>query len=84
MHLKSKDNSLLVLGLTAITFSRVMFAFFNDPEGPNLLIVIGMALFVYALSWAAYVNVPFTGLRRLLLVICIQIAIVVGIYFALH
>ncbi len=38
--LNSKKTSLLILGTTSVVCSRVMFSFFNDPEGPNLLVVI--------------------------------------------
>lgn len=93
MYFKSKKASLLILGITSIICSRVMFLFFNDPEGPNLLVVIGMAAIVYSLSLAVYLFNPskrylpflsFTGLKRLLLVILIQIIIVTGFYFCLN
>lgn len=75
MYPKSKKISLLILGLTAIAFSRIMFVFFNDPEGPNLLIVTVAAAIVYFLSLAAYLfNLPET--KRFLLAIFIQIIIV--------
>jgi hypothetical protein len=31
-----------------------MFAFFHDPEGPNLLVVTGMAAVIYLVSSAVY------------------------------
>jgi hypothetical protein len=67
--------------------SRVMFLFFNDPEGPNLLVVMGMAVIIYFLSLAVYLFYPstkLTGLKRLLLVIFVQIIIVTGFYFCLN
>ena len=85
MYFKSKKISLLILGLTAIVCSRVMFVFFNDPEGPNLLVVMVMAMIVYFSSLAIYLFGPLknTGFKRLLLVILIQIIIVTGFYFYL-
>ncbi len=80
-------TSLVTLGLTSLVCSRAMFSLFNDPEGPNLLVVIGMAVVVYALSLAVYLYYPSTkleGLKRLLLVILIQIIIVTGFYFLLN
>lgn len=82
MYFKSKKISLLILGITALLFSRIPFAFFNDPEGPNLLVVTGTALVVYLLSLTVYLlNLPITGLKRLLLVILIQILLLIGFYF---
>jgi len=75
----------MILGVTAIICSRMLFFFFNDPEGPNLLIVAAFAMVVYFLSFAAYVFSPskIKGLKRLSLVICIQILSVIGIYFCM-
>jgi hypothetical protein len=82
MNLTSKKTSLLILAITAIVCSHVMFLFFNDPEGPNLLIVIGMAVVVYFLSLVAYLfNI--SGSKKLLLAILIQIVIAVALYFCL-
>lgn len=81
----SKKISLLILGITAIACSRTMFLLFNDPEGPNLLIVTVMALFLYLLSLPVYLFGPSTtGLKKLLLAICIQIIVVTGLYFFLN
>jgi hypothetical protein len=74
----SKKTSLLILGITSIVFSRAMFLFINDPEGPNLVVVLGMATIVFLLSWAI-----FKGLKKLPAVIVIQIAIVTGFYFGM-
>jgi hypothetical protein len=57
-----------------------MFVFFNDPEGPNLLIVIGTAVILYFLSLAAYLS-KYSALKKLLLAILIQIAVVGGLYW---
>lgn len=85
MYFKSKKTSLLILGVTALVCSRVLFSLFNDPEGPNLLVVTGMALIIYCLSLTTYVfNSPITGLKRLLLAIFIQILLVIGFYFFLN
>ena len=92
MYFKSKKTSLLILGITAIALSRAMFVFFDDPEGPKLLVVMVGALAVYLPSLAVYVfgssTKPqffpsLTGLKRLLLVILIQIIIVTNFYFCL-
>lgn len=76
MHFNSKSTALLILGITSVICSRVMFALFNDPEGPNLLIVMVMALVLYALSFAAYLYYPSikqNGPKKLLAAIFVQI-----------
>ena len=85
MYLESKKISLLLLGATAIICTRMLFFFFNDPEGPNLLIVAAFAVVVYSLSLAAYAFSPskIKGLKRFSLVVCIQILSVIGIYFCM-
>lgn len=87
MHLNKKKTSLLILGITAIACSRAMFWFFNDPEGPNVLIVMVMAVIVYVVSLAAYLSYPLanqSGLRKILIVIFIQMLMVAGLYFGLN
>ena len=84
MDFTSKKTSLLILGATALTCSRTLFALFNDPEGPNLLIVTVMALILYALSFTAYrFASSVTGLKRLLLAISTQILLVAVFYLLL-
>ena len=56
MYFKSKRVSLVILGITALVCGRSVFSFFNDPEGPNLLIVFGMTVIIYALSVPLYVS----------------------------
>lgn len=84
MHFKSKKISLLILGITSIVCSRTMFVFFDDPEGPNLLIVIGMALILYFVSLAVYLYcLSATGLKRLLLAVLVQMLLAAGFWFFL-
>lgn len=73
----------MLLGASALVCSRAMFAFFNDPEGPNLLIVTVMAAVVYAVSLAAYVP-NFSNTKKFLLAILIQILFVTGLYLLLN
>lgn len=86
MNFDSKKISLVLLGITSILGSRAMFAFLNDPEGPNLPIVMATSLFVYLVSLAAYFFSPaksLTSSGRLVSVICAQITLVTGLYFLL-
>lgn len=83
---ESKKISLVILGITAILTSRSMFALFDDPEGPNLLVVFVMAVILYVPSVALYVLnflSTITGQKRLLLSILLQLLIAIGFYFAL-
>lgn len=86
LYFKSKTVSLIILAATAIVCSRLLFSFFNDPEGPNLLIVTGMALAIYLLSVAAYLFGPskINGIKRLAAVIGIQILSVAVLYFCMR
>jgi len=80
MDFKSKKASLLILGITSLVCSRVLFFLFNDPEGPNLLVVTGLAVILYFASLIVWSFIPSTNLKRLLFAICIQIIIVTGLY----
>ena len=84
MDFNSKKTSLLILGITSLVLSRALFALFNDPEGPNLLIVVGMAVILYGLSVAVYVfNSATIGFKKLLLSIAVQVLLVAGFYLLL-
>lgn len=89
MYYKSKKISFLILLVTALVCARTMFLFFNDPEGPNLLIVSVAGAIIYGWSLLTYVCSPtvdrvfhrlslspLSGLGRLLLAISVQILLV--------
>lgn len=83
----SKKTSLVILAITSILFSRALFSFFNDPEGPNLLIVTVMSAIVYALSLAAYKYLPVIkqdGAKKLSVLVLVQVIIVTVLYFCLR
>lgn len=64
-----------------------MFALFHDPEGPNLLVVTGMAAVIYIMSSALYLSSFFpslTGFKRSSAAIFIQIFIATGFYLSLR
>ncbi len=78
---------MLILVITAVVCSRIMFAFFNDPEGPNLLVVVGMASIIYLVSSAAYLSNVYpslTGFKRSSAAIFVQIFVATGFYLALR
>lgn len=84
MYFKSKKISLLILGASALVCSRKMFALFNDPEGPNLLVVTVMALILFAPSLVVYkIDSIMSAQKRLLLAIIIQILLATGLYLFL-
>lgn len=84
MNLKSKKTSFLILAVTAVVCSKILFLSFNDPEGANLLIVTGIALILCLLSSVVYLfKLSITDLKKLLLAIGIQMVLVVSFYFFL-
>lgn len=96
MYFKSKKISLFILGITSLIFSRTMFFFFDDIEGPNLLVVMVMAVIIYIASLMTYLfststkNISehfslatLTNLKKILLVIIIQILLTTAFYFCL-
>jgi len=84
MNFQSKNTSLVLLAITMLC-SRTLFFFFNDPEGPNLLIVVVLAIALYLLSFAAYVFVPakIKGIKQFLVAIGVQMLSVVVLYFCM-
>jgi hypothetical protein len=81
MPLKPERTSLLVLVVTALVCSRALFYFFNDTEGPNLLIVTVLALILLSASFLAWRFIPVTTAgMKLVLAICTQLLIVTGLY----
>ncbi len=74
---------LIILGITSLLLSRGMFWFFNDPEGPNLVVVIGMAAILYFPSLVAYRTSSASGIKRILLGVFVQIVLGIGFYFLL-
>jgi hypothetical protein len=81
MLFESKKASLLLLVFAAFVCSRALFFFFNDPEGPNLLIVTVLALVLYGASFIVWRFLPATtASKKLLFAICTQLLIVTGLY----
>lgn len=67
--------------LTAFVCSRLLFFFFHDPEGPNLLIVTVLASILYGAAFTVWRFIPATSAStKLLLAICAQVVIVTGLY----
>ena len=87
MHINFKDAYLLILAITAGVCSRIIFALFNDPEGPNLLVVTVMAAVIYLLSAPVYLSNVYpslTGFKRSSVTIFIQILVATGFYLGLR
>jgi hypothetical protein len=88
MHLKSKKTPFLLLFLTSVLCSRILFMLIDDPEGPNLLVVAGAAIVICVPSLVPYVfgrsAVPLSsaaGFRRFSLAVLIQAVLVVVLSF---
>jgi hypothetical protein len=77
-----KGTSLLILGVTAVLCSRVVLFLHHDSEGPNLLIVLGIASILFLLSFAVFQMASLKpGRTRLLLAIASQCCIAIVLYF---
>lgn len=83
MNLESKKSSLIILGITSLVCSRGVFFFFNDPEGPNLLIVIVLAVVLYVPSLILYRLLSFTHPKKVISVVFIQILVATALYFCM-
>ena len=87
MRISPKSGPLLILAVGAVVCSRTMFAFFDDPEGPNLLVVTAMAAVIYLASLAAYLSKLYpslTGFRRTAAAIVVQIVFAAALYLGLR
>lgn len=80
MYLRSKNTSLIILAVTSVLCSRTIFFFIDDPEGPNLFVVLWMAFVLFALSLTTYIFNIFPklgGLKKLLFAVSMQIVLAV-------
>jgi len=83
MQSKPKIASLLILVAASLACSTAVLAAFRDPEGPNLLVTVGLAALIYLLCLAFYLSrfVPtIAGPVRVLAAIVVQIVVAVGVY----
>ncbi len=53
-YFKSRKSLLIILGVVSLVCSRMLFTLINDPEGPNLLIVLVTAIIVYFIFLAVF------------------------------
>lgn len=87
MTLNSPKIQSLILFITALICSRTMFVSFNDPEGPNLLVIAVGAVVIFAASSIANRFVPFLssskGVTKILLSIVVQVVVTTVLYFLL-
>ena len=87
MPLDSRNGSLLLLAIAAFPCARAIFAFIAEPEGPNLLVVTGMAAILFVISAAGYLSNLFpslTGFRRSVAAIIVQIIVAAGFALGLR
>lgn len=76
MNFCTKKTQLIILGISSLAISRGMFALFNDPEGPNLLIVVVFAAILFSMSLLSYLS-NFSYNNKFLLALFIQIIIAI-------
>jgi hypothetical protein len=79
MYFKSKKISLSILAITAVVCSRTMLLCIDDPEGPNLLIVLVLGAFVYIVSLVSYLF-NCSVLRKFVCAIFVQVTVVTILY----
>lgn len=84
MYSKAEKTHLFIIGIAALICSRGMFFFFDDPEGPNLLVVMGMAVVLFGFSVTVYSLLPFANPRKLWLTIFIQALFTFGLFLCLR
>jgi|GEM_PF-338206 len=48
---RSKNPTVILFGVVSLILSRIFFLFINDPEGPNLLVVVGLVLIIFSLCY---------------------------------
>jgi hypothetical protein len=73
--------------ITALAFSRLVFAVFHDPEGPNLLVVTALAAVIYLVSIAVYLPNIYPSVRggtRTATAIFVQILVAAGVYLVMR
>lgn len=77
----------LILVVTAMIFSRGIFYLFNDPEGPNLLIVTAFAAIIFAVSLGGNYfhsgTFAIKGTVRIVIGIVVQVITAAIIYWVL-
>jgi hypothetical protein len=64
-----------------------MFALFRDPEGPNLVVVVGMAAIIYVVSSAVFLSSicpSLTGFKRSSAAVFVQVLVATGFYLGLR
>ncbi len=82
MLFASRKRTLLILGVPAVLLSFALFHSFDDPEGPNLLVIAVGAAIIYGVSLAAYAfATSVTDAKRFGLAIIVQILTVFILYF---
>ncbi len=76
----------MVLGVSAMLSSRLLFYFFRDPEGPNLLIVTVLGSVLFLSSYVVHKILPYSivGWMRLGFCIICQVLLVVALYFVMR
>lgn len=85
--MKTKHNALrfIVLGLSALLCSRLLFALIEDPEGPNLLVVFMGALPLCITAVATLRKTKrLPEFTRVFLAICSQVVAMLLLYLLLR
>jgi hypothetical protein len=85
MRTSLKRAALLALGIASLVYARMMFMFIDDPEGPNLLVVVVMAVLISSLSLGAYALIPKSSRhKKTPMVFLLQALIAIGIWICIR
>lgn len=76
----SKKTNFLILGISSLFWTKLMFFFFDDPEGPNLLVVVGMSIVIYFISASTFL-IKMSDFSRFLSALLVQVFLVTVFYF---
>jgi hypothetical protein len=83
MNMKLSKISLIFLGITAFVFSRMLFVFFNDHDGPNPVVITAAAAAIFLPSLAAFLF-DFSNIKKFAAAFLIQVLIASMLYFCLR
>ncbi len=80
-----KNLPYTLLGISSLASSRLFYALFDDPEGPNLLIVVILGIFLFVP--ASFIYIRFVSLpiwTRLHLSVLFELGAVLVLFFCLR
>lgn len=86
MNIPASTRSIVLLAAISLVVSRGTLALFDDPEGPNVLVVVlgAVALFVPSMIFVLSSRIALTGYKKLAAAVVLQIVLAAGLYLVLR